>query len=113
MSLSNCSSSSWNALTWTKIEPYYQELEKINYQSEKILDTFASVKTVIVTRQKVEHPVEYRLEQSQTGWRIYDIVIEGVSLVKNYRTQFDEIITKSSYEALLKELRSKAEPKTG
>jgi phospholipid transport system substrate-binding protein len=96
-----------------RIEPYYNDLEKIEYQGEKVIDAYASVKSVVSTKQKVDHPVEYRLERSSEGWRVYDIVIEGVSLVNNYRTQFDEIINKSSYQGLINDLRSKTESKQG
>lgn len=93
-----------------KIEPYYEELDRIDYQRQEIIDNFASVKTVITTKQQISHPVEYRLEKSAQGeWRIYDAVIEGVSLVKNYRVQFDEIITRSSYSALMKDLKRRLE----
>jgi phospholipid transport system substrate-binding protein len=97
-----------------RIEPYYDDLEKIEYRGEKIIDNYASVKSVITTKQKIDHPVEYRLERSSTaGWRVYDIVIEGVSLVSNYRTQFDEIITKSSYQDLINDLRAKIQTSQG
>ena len=92
-----------------RIEPYYDQLERIDYQGERIAENiYASVRTSVVTKQKIDHPVEYRLEKSQGGlWRVYDVVIEGVSLVKNYRTQFDEIMTRSSFDGLLSELKSK------
>jgi phospholipid transport system substrate-binding protein len=92
-----------------RIEPYYGELLRIDYQGEKIVENnFASVKTVVVTRQNIEHPVEYRLQKSSAGaWQVYDAVIEGVSLVKNYRTQFDEILTRSSFDGLMKDLKTK------
>lgn len=94
-----------------KIEPYYDELLRVEYVSERVVDqNYASVKTVITTRRNVAHPVEYRLEKSASGeWRVYDAVIEGVSLVRNYRVQFDEILMRSSFDTLLKDLRSKAE----
>lgn len=92
-----------------RIEPYYGELDHIEYHGEKILeDNYASVKTTVITKQKIEHPVEYRLQKSETGgWQVYDAIIEGVSLVKNYRTQFDEILTRSSFDALMNDLRTK------
>lgn len=95
-----------------RIEPYYQELDRVEYQGERILETkYASVKSVIFTKQKVGHSVEYRLEKGPAGaWRVYDVVIEGVSFAKNYRTQFDEIISRSSVEDLLKDLRTKSGP---
>jgi len=92
-----------------RIEPYYDQLDRIDYQGERILEgNYASVKTVVITKQKVDHPVEYRLEKSGSeGWRVYYVVIEGVSLVKNYRTQFDDIIAKSSYQGLINDLKAK------
>jgi phospholipid transport system substrate-binding protein len=95
-----------------KIEPYYNELLRIDYQAERIVENnYASVKTVVVTRQNIAHPVEYRLEKSASGeWKIYDAVIEGVSLVKNYRVQFDEIVSKSSFNELIADLRLKIAP---
>jgi phospholipid transport system substrate-binding protein len=93
-----------------RIEPYYNDLDKIEYLGEKVIDSYASVKSVVTTKQKVDHPVEYRLQRSAAaGWQVYDIVIEGVSLVSNYRTQFNEIITKSSYQTLIDDLRTKAD----
>ncbi|MHC1764813.1 MAG: phospholipid-binding protein MlaC [Verrucomicrobiia bacterium] len=92
-----------------RIEPYYNQLDRIEYQGERILENrYASVRTTVITTQKIEHPVEYRLEKSDSGdWRVYDVVIEGVSLTKNYRTQFDEMIAKSSFQGLLDDLKSK------
>lgn len=92
-----------------RIEPYYNQLDHIKYQGERILENrYASVKTVVVIKGKIEHPVEYRLERAGGGeWRVYDAVIEGVSLVKNYRTQFDEIISRSGFNDLLEHLRTK------
>jgi phospholipid transport system substrate-binding protein len=93
-----------------KIEPYYQELDRIDYKGEKIIEGYASVRTVVNTKGDVQHPVEYRLQISgSTGhWRVYDVVIEGVSLVHNYREQFDDIIAKSSYQKLVADLKAKA-----
>ena len=66
-----------------------------------------SVKLTITTKAKVDHPVEHRLQKSGSDWMVYDVVIEGVSLVKNYRDQFDAIIGKSGYEGLIKEIKAK------
>ena len=92
-----------------KIATYYGDLDKVDYQKEKIIDNYASVKLVLVTKSKIEHPIEYRMEKSASGddWKIYDVVIEGVSLVKNYRDQFDAILANSSYAGLIKEIQSK------
>lgn len=92
-----------------KIATYYGDLEKVDYLGEKIIDNYASVKLILTTKAKVEHPIEYRMEKAPSGddWKIYDVVIEGVSLVKNYRDQFDAIIAKSSYAELIKVIQSK------
>jgi phospholipid transport system substrate-binding protein len=92
-----------------KTEPYYRDLDRIDYKGEKIIEGYASVRTVVNTKEGVEHPVEYRLQKSASdgNWRVYDVVIEGVSLVRNYREQFDEIIAKASYGKLFEDLRSK------
>ncbi|MEI6349645.1 MAG: ABC transporter substrate-binding protein [Verrucomicrobiota bacterium] len=90
-----------------KIATYYSDLDKVDYQGEKIIDDCASVKLVLTTKAKVDHPVEYRMEKAGDDWKVYDVVIEGVSLVKNYRDQFDAIIAKSAYEGLIKEIKSK------
>ena len=90
-----------------KVATYYGDLEKVDYQGEKIQDDYASVKLVLKTKAKVDHPLEYRMEKANDDWKVYDVVIEGVSMVKNYRDQFDAIIAKSSYEGLLKEIKAK------
>ena len=93
-----------------KIATYYSDLDKIDYQGEKIIDgDYASVKLLITTNSKVDHPLEYRMQKSGTGgdWMVYDVVIEGISLIKNYRDQFDAIIAKSSYDGLIKEIKAK------
>ena len=88
-----------------KIERY--EDEKIVYVGEKIEGTYASVKTNIVTTKEVEIPIEYRLLKEGNQWRAYDVVIEGVSLVNNYRNQFNSILRSGSYEDLVKRLKNK------
>jgi phospholipid transport system substrate-binding protein len=90
-----------------KFEMNHGELDKVEYLGEKIIDEYASVKAQVTTKDQIVHPVEYRLQQSGKDWRIYDLLLEGVSLVKNYRDQFDEILAKSSYEKLVADLRAK------
>jgi phospholipid transport system substrate-binding protein len=90
-----------------RFETYYGDLDRMDYQGEKIIDDYASVRVQITTKDQVVHPIEYRLQKSGQEWRIYDVLIEGVSLVKNYRDQFNEILSKSSYEKLVADLRAK------
>jgi phospholipid transport system substrate-binding protein len=90
-----------------KIESYTDE--KILYTDETIDDDYASVKTKIITKRNVEIPIEYRLLKKNNRWGVYDVVIEGVSLVNNYRNQFNKIIRKDSYEELVKRMQQKQE----
>lgn len=88
-----------------KIETYTDE--KIVYTDENVDDGYAVVKTKIITKRNVEIPIEYRLFKKNNNWEVYDVVIEGVSLVNNYRTQFSKIIRTSSYEQLVKRMKNK------
>jgi phospholipid transport system substrate-binding protein len=81
--------------------------EKLKFTDEKIDGDHAIVRAKVVTKQGTEVPVEARMiNRSGNRWQIYDIVIENVSLVGNYRSQFDRIIRSSSYGELAKRLRT-------
>lgn len=88
-----------------KIERY--ENEEVVYYDEKVDGDYAAVKTRIVNKKGLSIPVEYRIFRKKNTWEAYDIVIEGVSLVNNYRTQFTQIIRTGSYNDLAKRLREK------
>ncbi len=90
-----------------KIESYTDE--QILYTDETIDDNYAVVRTKIITKRNVEVPIEYRLLRKNGQWGVYDVVIEGVSLVNNYRNQFNKIIRKDSYEELVKRMKNKQE----
>ena len=83
--------------------------EKITYVGETIDGDQAVVRTRLVTRQGTEIPVEYRMHLRDGKWLVYDVVIEGVSLIANYRAQFNKIITTSSYEELVKKMKTRQE----
>jgi phospholipid transport system substrate-binding protein len=92
-----------------KIEGYGKG-NKIVYVKETVdKDGYAVVQTQIINSQNEAYDVEYRLLQRDKGWQVYDVVIEGVSLVNNYRTQFNKIILQESYDALVKKLKLKRE----
>ena len=69
-------------------------------------DDTAEVQSNIITK-KAEIPIYYRVILKDGEWRVYDVIIEGVSLIKNYRSQFREILANKSPEELLKTLRKK------
>jgi len=82
--------------------------ESIIYDSEKIEGTRAVVKTRMINKKKGEEAtVEYRLIKKGDQWLGYDLVIEGISAVNNYRVQFNEVITNSSYENLIKKMKNR------
>jgi phospholipid transport system substrate-binding protein len=81
--------------------------EKIEFYKEDInSETQAEILTKIVTSSK-EIPISYRVIKKDNTWKVYDVVVENVSLVLNYRTQFNDILTKNSPEQLLEILRKK------
>ncbi len=85
---------------------------RVEYTRETIDDEgFASIQSVVTNPLDSQFEVEYRLLQRDASqpWEVYDIVIEGVSLINNYRTQFNNIIHRTSYEGLVKQLRLKQE----
>jgi phospholipid transport system substrate-binding protein len=91
----------------SKIELYGGE--KIQYVGESIEGDGAVVRTKLVTKQGTEIPIDYRMLRRGDKWLVYDVVIEGVSLISNYRTQFNKIITTSSFQDLMKKMRTKQE----
>jgi phospholipid transport system substrate-binding protein len=89
----------------SKIETYGGE--KIQYTAERADGEFATVSTRIITKNGTEVPVDYRMIKRADRWLVYDVSIEGVSLVSNYRTQFNKIIQTTSYNELISKLRNK------
>ena len=90
----------------SKIETYGGE--KIQYTAERADGEYATVSTKIITKNGTEVPVDYRMiKRPGDRWLVYDVSIEGVSLVSNYRTQFNKIIQTSSYNELVSKLRNK------
>jgi len=87
-----------------KIEKYTEE--KILYVGEKTQGDYAVVDTK-VTKKNVETPIQYKLSKETGTWMVYDVVIEGVSLVNNYRNQFNRIIRENSYEELVRKMKAK------
>lgn len=91
----------------SKIESYNNE--KIVYLKEVIDGDYAEVKSKVVTAKRDEFTLDYRMLNQNGKWMAYDVVIEGVSLVSNYRTQFNKIITNGGYSELVKKLEVKTD----
>ena len=82
--------------------------ETVRYEGETLDGEYATVKVKIQTKNKREIPVQYRMLKKANTWWVYDISIEGVSLVNNYRQQFSSILQKSTFQEVLQRLREKS-----
>jgi len=89
-----------------KIESYSGE--GVQYLNERTEKDYAEVRTKVLTG-KVEIPLDYRLLNKGDNWRVYDVVVDGVSLVNNYRGQFSKILRSSNYADLVDQLRKKSD----
>jgi phospholipid transport system substrate-binding protein len=90
-----------------RIEQYSGE--RIAVVGEVLDGELATVRTRLVSKGGTETLVDYRLYRAGDRWMAYDVCVEGVSLVANYRAQFNKIIQASSAQALVKRLRAKQE----
>src|SRR5262249_37421307 len=66
-----------------------------------------TVKTKLITKSQTEIPIDYRMQKEGDRWKIYDVLIEGVSLVGNYRSQFNRIVQQSGNDELIKKMKTK------
>jgi phospholipid transport system substrate-binding protein len=88
----------------TRLEQYSGE--RIGYVGESVDGDTATVRTRFVTKRGVEIPADYRMLRRGDRWFVYDVLVEGVSLVGNYRTQFNRIIETSSYDELVRRMKA-------
>jgi len=89
-----------------KVDLY--EGERAVFGRETIDQDYAEVESKVTNGKGEESPVFYRLKRTDGKWKVYDAVVENISIVNNYRSQFDRVLTKSSFEELKKLLREKA-----
>ena len=91
----------------SKVEHYGGDT--IEYTGDSVDGDQATVGSRIITRQGVEVPIQYRMQRKGDRWLVYDVGIEGVSLVANYRSQFNKIIQTSSFEELVRKMKTRQE----
>jgi len=91
----------------SKIELYSGE--PIQYTGAKVEGDVATVSTRLITKKGTDVPIDYRMLKRGSRWYIYDVNIEGVSLVNNYRPQFDTIMRTSSFDGLVKKMKDRIE----
>lgn len=90
---------------FSKIENYAGE--RFVYNGETVEGEFATVRSKIIGGRKAEIPVDYRLHLVGSRWAVHDVLIDGISIVSNYRAQFNQIIQTSSYDNLIQKMRLK------
>jgi len=83
--------------------------EKVEYLSERLEGPYAEIRTKMVS-SKTDFPLDYRMINKDGRWYAYDIIADGVSLVKNYRSQFEKIMRTESYSELVKRLKDRTIP---
>jgi len=94
-------------LTATYVEKIHSYSdEEVKFLNERLEGNYAEVKSIMVGK-KTEIPLDYRLMKKDGDWKAYDVVVDGISLVQNYRGQFTKILRSSSYEHLVQILRDK------
>jgi len=81
--------------------------ETVIFTSEVVEDNYARVDSKLVSKKGEKFSVDYKLLRTNGDWRIYDVVVEHISLVNNYRSQFNRVIANSSYENLIKKINRK------
>lgn len=89
-----------------KIEGY--QGEKIIYTREQMDGDNAEVDSKVVTKKGEEYSINYKLSQNGGDWKVYDVVVEDISLVNNYRSQFNRILANASFDELLRKLQQKS-----
>ncbi|NOR40167.1 MAG: ABC transporter substrate-binding protein, partial [Gammaproteobacteria bacterium] len=88
-----------------RIEAYTDE--KVDYPGEKVKGKKAVVETLILTAS-ADIPINYKVYQKKNGeWWVYDVIIEGISLISNYRSSYQEIVKKEGFDGLIAKMKAK------
>jgi phospholipid transport system substrate-binding protein len=89
------------------IESYTED--KIIYVGEKLDGNYADVASKVLASNGAEYSLNYKAHLVNSEWRVYDVIAENISVVNNFRSQFNRVIAKSSYEELVRRLKEKAD----
>jgi len=81
--------------------------ERIRFVGESVDGGYATVRSKVLTQRRTETALDYRLHARDGHWRVYDVLVDGVSFISTFRSQFDRIITAESYASLVEKLRGK------
>jgi phospholipid transport system substrate-binding protein len=84
-----------------------EDVRDVRYQSERVDGDYAEVKTKVIDNKGMDFDVNYRLRNVDGDWKVYDVVVDNISLVNNYRDQFNRVVSKYSYEELIRRMKAK------
>jgi len=87
----------------------FYDSQRVTFGRETIDQNYAQVESTVIDAKGIESPVVYRLKRADGKWKVYDAIVENISITNNYRSQFDRVISKSSFDELKKMLKEKAE----
>ncbi len=81
--------------------------EEVRFVNERQQEDFAEVNTKVINNKGEEFALDYRLRNTNGDWKVFDVLIENISVVNNYRAQFNRVLAKSSYAQLVEIMRQK------
>ena len=90
-----------------------ESVEKVRFLKEQVDGNYAEVKTQVIDNKGLESAVDYRLHNVNGDWKVYDVVVDNLSLVNNYRTQFSRVLASYSYAELIRRMKATALNATG
>ena len=98
-------------------ETYADQIEaagsdKVVYLNERTEKDYAEVATKVISTKGEETPMTYKLHPVDSDWKVFDIVVENISIVNNYRSQFNRVLSNSSLDELIKRIKEKRFQKT-
>ncbi len=83
--------------------------EKVRFTGETVGKNYAEVDTQVVGKNGDKIPVVYMLKRTDGDWKVYDVIVDNVSIDNNYRSQFDRVISRSSYQELVKRIKQRVD----
>ena len=83
--------------------------DKVTYPRESQDGNYADVSTKMIDKRGAEFAIDYRLNLEGNDWKVYDVIIENISIVNNYRSQFQRILSRSSFAELLQKISDKVD----
>lgn len=96
-----------------RVDSFTYSNQKVAYDDERVEGDHAYVKTRVIGYKDADVEVDYRLQKEGGEWKVYDVVVEGISFINNYRQQFDSILANESFEQVLARLREKVAATSG